>query len=169
MSIEFAAYTSTGRVQGEVAEGDRLHDLLETSDSITLRRPARWGLDGEVVPAGPEISERTEDLLVVVAPPETVLTPHSSWHELELVVGPYAVRADLPTLPGFDPAKSLARPSGTFVLVARARIGLAGDPAELREVGDAWLNRYAVERVEAAFEMRVYFPGAQMIVVPGAL
>jgi hypothetical protein len=170
MAIEFSAYTATGRVRGEVAGEGRLHDLLETHEWIALQRPARWGLDGEVLPTGPELSQRTEDLLIVLAPPETVMTVHSGWHELRLVIGPYAVRADLPTLPGFDPTKSLARPSGTFVLLASASIGLAGggDPT-LGELGYVWLNRYAVERVESTFEMRLFFPGAEMVIVPGLL
>ena len=167
MSIEFSAYTATGRVQGDVAEEGRLHDLLETFEWIALRRPARWGLDGEILPTGPELSERTEDLLIVVAPPETVLMVHSGWHQLQLLVGPYAVQAELPSLPGFDPTKSLARPSGTFVLLANAIIGLASDASDRSEYGYVWLNRYAVERVEAAFEMRLFFPGAEMVIVPG--
>lgn len=166
MSIEFSAYTAAGRIQGELPADGRLHDLLESFESVTLRRPARWGLDGQGLPTEPELSERTEDLLIVVAPAETGITAHAGWHRLHILIGPYAVRADLPTLPGFDPAKSLARPSGTFVLLAGATIGLAGEAPEPDEIGYIWLNRYAVERVEAAFEMRLFFPGAEMVVVP---
>jgi hypothetical protein len=78
-------------------------------------------------------------------------------------VGPYAVEAELPTLPGFDPGRSLIRPSGEFTLLGRVRVMLSGaedGPADEHDF--AWVNRYAVEEVRADIELGQYFPGAHV-------
>ena len=97
-------------------------------ERFTLRRAA-VGLDGDALTAGPEISERTGDLLIVVPPRETVLTPHSGWHQTrspgathrtEPTMGSYVGqrRADMPgpprratTSPGATRGTAAAFPS----------------------------------------------------------
>ena len=39
---------------------------------------------------------------------------HATWHALRLVVGPFHLTAELPTLPGYDPGRSLTRPGFAF-------------------------------------------------------
>ncbi len=45
---------------------------------------------------------------------------HPAWHDVILRAGPYLITGQMPTMPGFDPARALARPTGTFVLLGRS-------------------------------------------------
>ena len=49
---------------------------------------------------------------------------HAQWHTIELDAGPYRVIGEMPTMPGFDPGRALARPTGEFVFLRDARIRL---------------------------------------------
>jgi hypothetical protein len=71
-------------------------------------------------------------------------------------------------LPGFDPARALARPTGSFVLLGDVRIGLGGRPDDGVDVHPlAWVNRYTVDRIESDLELGFFFPGAESTVVHG--
>ncbi len=101
-----------------------------------------------------------DDLCVAVAAPDTNIPGHMAWHSLILHTGPWRVLGDMPTMPGFDPGRALARPTGTFVLLRDVRIGLP-DRADAEDGHPfAWINRYVVERVEADLELTLFFPGA---------
>ena len=70
----------------------------------------------------------------------------------------------MPTMPGFDPGRALARPTGEFVLLRDVSIGLVGEadgPDMSRAM--ALVNRYMVERVEADLMLGFFFPGATMV------
>ena len=67
-----------------------------------------------------------DDILLVCAPPETITPVHPSGIDITVEVGPYLVRGLLPSLPGFDPARALARPTGSFVLVGQVTVELRG-------------------------------------------
>jgi len=88
---------------------------------------------------------------------------HAQWHDVELDAGPYRLRGEMPTLPGFDPGRALARPTGEFVLLRDARIELIGQP----DAGEAscleiLVNRYTVDRVRADLMLGFFFPGAHI-------
>lgn len=94
---------------------------------------------------------------------------HAAWHDVELSIGPYAVTGSLPTLPGFDPSRALARPSGEFVMIRDARLTLGGNPETgLVERSHALVNRYGVERCVASIDLGYYFPGAEFVAPVGA-
>ncbi|HYL41301.1 MAG TPA: hypothetical protein VET90_08340, partial [Candidatus Binatus sp.] len=98
--------------------------------------------------------------LVVILPAPS-LTVHASWYPIELDVGPYHLEARLPTAPGFDPARALARPTGAFVAVRDVSISVPGRPgAGIAERSWAHVNRYAVERVASNMMLGFFFPGA---------
>jgi hypothetical protein len=74
----------------------------------------------------------------------------------------------MPTLPGFDPARALVRPTGMFVLLDHVRLALASDPdGGSIDIPLAWVNRYVVERVESDLELGSYYPGARSVVTRG--
>ena len=175
MAIAFEAYTATGRLGGRVVAEHRLSDLLATFTSVVIEAPALAPLPGSLVasesfvaPGTPWTSVEVDDLLVVAAPPETVIPFHAAWHRVRLHMDPYVVDGELPSLPGFDPGRAIARPTGSFILLARVRIGLTGDPPEvgpIRELPYAWVNRYAAERAESDIELSRFFPGAGVAVM----
>jgi len=168
MTIQFEAYTAEGIRHGTIARDARLGDLLESLEQVEVEAGHLAGLDGgDPVPHGSSHLE-IDDFLVVVAPPETTHSAHSVWHDVRIHAGPYVLEARLPTLPGFDPARALARPSGSFVLLGDVRIGLAGRPDDgVDSHSLAWVNRYAVDRVESDLELGFFFPGAESSVVRG--
>jgi len=161
MATPFHAYTNEGILRGELPDAVRLSELLETEPELTLRQ-VRWEpRAGKGVEQRPDSAVSTEDLLLVVAPPETVTPVHSAWNPVTLLISPYVVEAELPTLPGFDPGRALARPSGQFVLLGHVRIRTLDDNDTSRDEHPfAWVNRYAVERIDSALELPFYFPGA---------
>jgi hypothetical protein len=65
-------------------------------------------------------------------------------------------------LPGFDPARAIARPSGSFVLLGRLTVELREQgPSERADEHDfAYVNRYAVDAVESDISLAFFFPGA---------
>ena len=176
MPIRFEAYTSEGVRRG-IATGDaRLGDLIELQRELEVTQGHIAPLDGSppIVdpPAGVRVA--TDDLFVVVAPADTPVIVHPAWHDVVLVCGPYLVTGRMPTMPGFDPARALARPTGSFVLLDHVKLALVAWPdGGSIEHGLAWINRYVVERVESDLELGFFFPGAESIIVqdtytPGA-
>ena len=167
MLTEIEAYTGAGLLHGRFTAADRLADLLETLDSFALERPTLDPIDG-----GPRESQtravvETDDLLLVVCPEGTSAPVHASWHPLSLSIGPFHVQGELPTLPGYDPGRSLTRPGGPFVMVGRVTIELRSEPDIGRaEHPFAWVNRYAVETYEADIDLGAFFPGARPVIAP---
>src|SRR5258705_8808455 len=71
-------------------------------------------------------------------------------------------------MPGSDPGRALARPTGEFVLLRDVRIALGRDadgPAVAQAA--AVVNRYVVDRVTADLMLGFFFPGAEMVVTGG--
>lgn len=81
---------------------------------------------------------------------------------VHLVVGPYAVQGRLPTLPGFDPARALARPTGTYVLLRDAAVELVGRSGLAAEHPYLLVNRYGVDEVAAELMLGFFFQGAAL-------
>jgi hypothetical protein len=157
--VPFQAYTDGGIVQGSVTE-PRLEEVLERDLQVPVRDASIALLSGGRQQHGDRAFDRDE-LLLVVAPPETSTPIHAAWHPVEMSIGPYHVQGELPTLPGFDPGRALARPGGEFVLVRDVRIGLLEEPeGPADEHSWAWVNRYLVESVRSNLELVHFFPGA---------
>jgi hypothetical protein len=75
--------------------------------------------------------------------------------------GPYLVEGELATMPGFDPGRSLTRPSGEWVLLRDIRLSVREHPEAGVSMGDhALINRYGVERIQADLMLGFFFPGA---------
>jgi len=162
MTTEIEAYTGAGLLRGRLAGPDRLADLLETLDSLAFERPSLDPIDGGPRETQSRAVVETDDLLLVVCPAETLTPVHASWHALTLSIGPFSVACELPTLPGYDPGRSLTRPGGPFVMLGRVMVGLRAAPdAGQAEHAFAWVNRYAVEAYEADIDLGAYFPGAR--------
>jgi len=165
MRTDIEAYTGAGLLHGRFSGADRLADLLETLDSLALERPTLDPLDGGPREQQTRAVVETDDLLLVVCPDGTSAPVHASWHPLHLSIGPFNVQGELPTLPGYDPGRSLTRPGGPFVMVGRVTIELRTEPEVGRaEHAFAWVNRYAVESYEADLDLGAFFPGAHPIV-----
>ncbi|MEO8230185.1 MAG: hypothetical protein ABI628_10545 [Chloroflexota bacterium] len=171
MPIRFEAYTSDGVRRGVATGEARLGDLLELERELEVTSGHLAPLDGSrPIPDPPGgITLTIDDLLVVVAPAGTPVIVHPAWHEVALVCGPYLVTGRMPTMPGFDPARALARPTGEFVLLDHVRLTLATAPdGGSIEHELAWVNRYVVERVESDLELGFFFPGAESHIVQDA-
>ena len=165
MNEPFEAYTGAGVLRGHLPGRDRLADLLETLDALTLERPVLDPIDGGPRETQSRATVETDDLLLVVAPPGTPTPIHATWHRIGVDAGPFRISGELPTLPGYDPGRSLTRPGGPFVLLGRVAIQLRDTPeAGHAEHAVAWINRYAVEAYQADIELGAYFPGARMAV-----
>jgi len=103
------------------------------------------------------------DDILIVATPEPEMTVHLAWYPVVVELGPYRVRGNLATHPGFDPAKAIARPSSGFVPLRDAVIELIGrDDAGSAERAHVFVNRYAVEKAASALMLGFFFPGARL-------
>jgi hypothetical protein len=168
MSIQFEAYTAEGIRHGVIAGSGRLGDLLGTEAELAVAGGRFSRLDGAMSTISGVTRQPIDDFLIVVAPPDQVGLAHSVWHDVRIIAEPYVIEARLPTLPGFDPARALARPAGSFVLLGEVRIGLSGRPEDGVDDHElAWVNRYTVDRIESDLELGFFFPGAESVVVRG--
>jgi hypothetical protein len=161
MDIQVDAYTVGGKAHGTLTGAGHLRDILEQTGELALHG-VRWLPLGasEAQPAG-DLTIAIDDVLVAVADGESAIPVHASWHALRIEVGPYVVEGELPTLPGYDPERALARPNGEFVLLREPRLG-PHDGTVVPIGREALVNRYGVERVEADIMLGFYFPGAAM-------
>lgn len=161
MGNPFHAYTTEGILRGEFDDAARLSEALEHEPEITVRDLTSQPLRGAPATTQSAQAVAVDDLLIVVTPDEVTTPIHAAWNAVSLVLPPYFVEGELPTLPGFDPGRALTRPTGQFILLGRVRVVLlaTGEPA-LAEHPFAWVNRYAVERVESSLDLLFFFPGA---------
>ena len=166
MTLELDAYTTQGRLRATLLHEGRLVDALEAGLPLRVRSARLAPLAGARLEEAAEATLDPDDLLVTVATADLVVPGHQAWHPLRLRVGPWAVEGSLPTMPGFDPARALARPTGTFVLLGEVvvRQADAPDEASLDRYPYAFVNRYGVEAVEADLELGFFFPGAASVV-----
>ncbi len=161
LSMHVDAYTVGGKASGVITRPGHLRETLEQTGELTLQ-DVRWQPLGsfQASPAA-DLTIAIDDVLVAVADGESAIPVHASWHALRIEVGPYVVEGELPTLPGYDPDRALARPNGEFVLLRDPHLGLL--EGTLAPIGtEALVNRYAVERVESDIMLGFFFPGAAM-------
>jgi hypothetical protein len=152
-------FTPTGVVAGTTL-WDGLAQSPDLRSPVPIERARWYPIDGASAEHRDSLLVPADDVLIV-ATFETGPIAHSTWYALELQVGPYRVRARMPVVPGFDPARALARPGGAFVALWDASMELLDRP----EMGVAHrdsvhVNRYAVERVESSIMLGFFFPGA---------
>ena len=163
MPIRVEAYTAGGIATGVVAWSGQIREALDGAGDLVIE-DAHWlPLDGSPERAG-DVRLPVDDLLLVVADEPEGGPVHAQWHTIDLEAGPYRVVGEMPTMPGFDPGRALARPTGEFVFLRDARISLI----EQEDAGEAsapqlLVNRYTVDRVSADMMLGFFFPGAEMV------
>ncbi|MBA3876145.1 MAG: hypothetical protein C0498_04280 [Anaerolinea sp.] len=164
---QIEAFTAGGIVSGAVAQPWALRDGLEAERSVDLDRATWYPLAGGAAERRSRVHLGVDDLLVLCSDAQD-LPIHASWHAVDLTAGPYRIVGELPTLPGFDPGRALARPGGPFILLRDVRIDLVDRPdAGHVERPHAFVNRYAVEHVAADLDLGFYFPGARFLSATG--
>jgi len=168
MPIRVEIYGAAGVAVGDVARAGRRREALESGHELRVERAAWHPLDGSPPRPSDSLTIAEDDILVAVADQVEDGPVHAQWHDISLDVGPYRVTGQMPTMPGFDPGRALARPTGEFVLLRDVRIALVGDTqgSSVNQPA-AFVNRYVVDRVAADLMLGFYFPGAEMIVTGG--
>ena len=157
------AFTAGGVVSGAVAQPTGWRDGLDSGAPLEVDRGTWYPIAGGAAEKRGRLTLEADDLLVL-ASEEVDLPIHASWHPIELTVGPFSVVGELPTMPGFDPGRALARPGGPFLLLRDVRVELLGHPESGRvERPHAFVNRYAVEQVAADIDLGYFFPGARFL------
>lgn len=161
MPIPTEMYTSDGVVTGLLEGSDRLVDLVEAPDDLRLVSGRMTFVDGSSVDL-PTSDLPIDDVLLAV-PDAAVVPVHATWHDVRLVLGPWVVEARLPTQPGFDPGRALARPGGTFLLISEVRLAHRDEPTRVLAAHEHLLvNRYAVEAATAGMMLGYFVPGASL-------
>ena len=165
MPIRVEAYTERGVATGVVARPGTLREALEGASEILIAG-SRWlPLDGSGERAAGDLTLQVDDVMLVVADQADGIPVHAQWHSIELDAGPYRVYGEMPTMPGFDPGRALARPTGEFVLLRDARIELIDrEDAGAAASAQLLVNRYTVDRIAADLMLGFFFPGAAMTI-----
>lgn len=168
MPIRVEIYGATGVAIGVVARAGRLREVLESGADLVVERAAWHPLDGSAPRPQGDLTVALDDILVAVADDGDDVPVHVQWHDIIVDVGPYRVGGQMATMPGFDPGRALARPTGEFVVLKNVRIALSGDPdGGAVAQAAALVNRYVVDRVEADMMLGFFFPGATMVLTAG--
>jgi hypothetical protein len=163
MPIRVEIYTDGGIAVGDLTRAAHLREALEAGGSLRVENVTWHPLADEPPGEVAEMILALDDIHLATAEESGDLPVHAQWHDIVLDVGPYRLTGQLATMPGFDPGRALARPTGEFVQLRDISVGLLGEDGEglLRPV--ALVNRYVVDRVEADLMLGFFFPGAEMI------
>ena len=163
VSIKVVAYLQEGVLGGVIDSPEHLRDLLETSERLQVTESTWTPLDGGLPTSPGEATIVMDDLAVAAGDEELPGPVHAAFHPIRLEAGPYLIRGDMATLPGFDPGRALTRPTGTFVLLSDVKVSLLADAnAGTATHERAFVNRYSVDRVDADLMLGFFFPGAHM-------
>jgi hypothetical protein len=161
LAIRVEVYTIGGMASGVLANPGTLHEALSADGELRLDRTAWQALDDAAPRSTGSLTFATDDILFAVADDAPGSRVHAAWHHVLLDAGPYLLEGELATMPGFDPGRSLTRPSGEFVLLRDVRLSIRDRPEAGVSMGDhALVNRYAVERIRADLMLGFFFPGA---------
>ena len=163
MSIRVEIYTAGGIAVGVLPRASHLRDALEAGESVRVEAVTWHPLDDSAAAQQEEVVLPPDDIHLATVEESEDLPVHAQWHDIVLDVGPYRVLGQLATMPGFDPGRALARPTGEFVQLRDVSVGLLGEDADGLSRPVALVNRYVVDRVEADLMLGFFFPGAQMI------
>jgi hypothetical protein len=169
MPLHVEIYAAGGIGIGVVARSGHLRDALDAGGSLVLERVVWHPLDDASPRDLGELIIPPDDVHLATAEDAEDFPVHAQWHDIQLEVGPYRVSGQMPTMPGFDPGRALARPTGEFVQLRDVSIGLVGeaDGTGLSRAM-ALVNRYMVDRVEADLMLGFFFPGATMVSTGGS-
>jgi hypothetical protein len=163
MAIRVDVYTIGGMASGVLARSGRLLEAL-AEESLTLAGASWQAIDEGAARLVGSMAFATDDILFAVADDEPGLAVHVAWHHVLLDSGPYRIEGELGTLPGFDPGRSLTRPSGEFLLLRDVRLSVRDRLEAGVLIGDhALVNRYGVERIQADLDLGFFFPGAAIV------
>jgi hypothetical protein len=162
------AYTTGGIATGFVTQPGHLREHLDGTPELLMEGCDFLPLDGSAGRRAGDLRLAVDDLLVVVSDDLGDVPGHAQWHTIDLDAGPYRIEGELSTMPGFDPGRALARPSGQFVLLRDVRVTLLDRP----DAGEAMcphalVNRYTVDRIAADIMLGFFFPGAAMSMTLG--
>jgi hypothetical protein len=161
MAFRVEIYTSGGMASGTIAQSGTLREALSSAERLQIERALWQSLDDSSPRPAGTVDVNVDEILFALADDAPDTPVHAAWHHCVLDSGPYVAEGDLATMPGFDPGRSLARPSGEFVLLRDVRLSLRDRPDSGVSVGDHVLvNRYAVERIQADLMLAFFFPGA---------
>jgi hypothetical protein len=168
MPMRVEAYTATGIALGIVAPDGHLREHVDGLQELRIDESDWLPIDGSAGRQVGELQVPVDDLLVLVSDELGDVPGHAQWHAIDLDAGPFRIEGELSTMPGFDPGRALARPTGQFVLLRDVRITLLKDP----EAGEATsahalVNRYTVDRIAADIMLGFFFPGAAMSMTLG--
>ncbi|HYX11679.1 MAG TPA: hypothetical protein VE817_06855 [Candidatus Acidoferrum sp.] len=127
MPIRVEIYGAAGVAVGVVARPGRLREILESGLDLLVEQAAWHPIDGSPPRSSGTLTMAEDDILLAVSDQLDELPVHAQWHDITVDVGPFRITAQMPTMPGFDPGRALARPTGEFVLLRDARIALRTD------------------------------------------
>jgi hypothetical protein len=162
VAIGIEIFGAGGIAVGFVAGTAHVRDLLETGSPLVLERVTWHALDDAPARPAGSLTVAPDDVFLATTDEPDDMPVHAQWHDIVLDVGPYRVTGQMPTMPGFDPGRALARPTGEFVQLRDVTVGLlAGDESGLSRSA-ALVNRYVVDRVEADLMLGFFFPGATL-------
>jgi hypothetical protein len=149
---------------GAISDSAHLRDVLEAGSPLRVETATWHSLVDEPAREAGDLMLPPDDIHLATGDEVDDFPVHAQWHDIALEVGPYRVTGQMPTMPGFDPGRALARPTGEFVQLRDVSIGLLSDAsADGIERATALVNRYMVDRVEADMMLGFFFPGAVMV------
>ena len=163
MPIQAEIYTTGGIAIGTIAGSEHLREVLEGGSSLVVQSVTWHPLDQGGARPGGDVTLPPDDVYIATAESMDDLPVHAQWHDIALEVGPYRIKGQMPTMPGFDPGRALARPTGEFVQLRDVTIGLTSETEGGLTRAGALVNRYVVDRVEADLMLGFFFPGATMV------
>jgi hypothetical protein len=168
MSHRVEIYAADGVAIAVLPRMGSLREIVEGTTDVVLENATWHPLDGGPPRAVGDVRLLPDDIHIAVSESDDEGPVHAQWHDVAVDVGPYRVTGQMPTMPGFDPGRALARPTGEFVLLRDVQISLLSgdDPGSVRQ-RSALVNRYVVDRVEADLMLGFFFPGAEMVVTQG--
>jgi hypothetical protein len=168
MPIRVEIYAVDGVAVAAVAQAGSLREIVEGGHELLLERVTWHALDGSPAKPLADLRLAPDDIHVAASEGFEEGPVHAQWHDVTVDLGPYHVTGQMPTMPGFDPGRALARPTGEFVLLRDVEIALLGqEEAGAAHQRSALVNRYVVDRVEADLMLGFFFPGAEMVVTGG--
>jgi hypothetical protein len=168
MPIRVEIYAAEGVAIADVARAGSLREIVEAGRELLLEHVTWHPIDGGPAKPMSDLKLAPDDIHVAAGDAFEDGPVHAQWHDVEVDCGPYRVTGQMPTMPGFDPGRALARPTGEFVLLRDVEIALLGRvEAGSVHQRSALVNRYVVDRVEADLMLGFFFPGAEMIVTRG--
>jgi hypothetical protein len=167
VGIEFNGFADDCRIHGRVASlGERLTDVLNAGERITVREVRLEALTDGAVHALPVLTLELHEICAVVG-----LGPRgfrdqrirTEEHRLRLGVGPYVILGDLHAPPNRDPmGEVLKRPAMVPLTNATLAYTFKGQP-EVADVGTIIVNRHVTEWIEPAVEEQTEsFPGVRV-------